>query len=238
MRFVLGLLSGLIGMLAGWSGLAALVVALSGPDRDGGIAMGAFFNIGPIGGVAGFIAGIWLFNRIGIISENTALPPAEAPGVAAPKRSRLSYPFAVTVVLLVAGMAYWGWYELIRSPYLTHGFMTLELQFRLPSGTSLPADKTDVQIEVEERSGYAIVNLSELSRGHDDDRPVILATAELSYKTHHRVVRLTLPGAFTETWRLDLPGDPDPTPGYTAWRLPDNASGTKIEMNYRLSADR
>ena len=52
MRFILGLLSALLGALAGWSALAALVIALAGPDRDGGIAMGAFFDIGPIGGVA------------------------------------------------------------------------------------------------------------------------------------------------------------------------------------------
>ena len=35
MRFILGFLSGVIGMLAGWFGLAALVIALAGPDRDG-----------------------------------------------------------------------------------------------------------------------------------------------------------------------------------------------------------
>jgi hypothetical protein len=232
MRFILGLLSGLIGLLAGWSGLAALVVALSGPDRDGGVAMGAFFTIGPVGGVFGLIAGIWLFNRIGVVRDGA---PSNGPPAA---RARLSYPFAVTILLLAAGLAYWAWYELIRSPYLSHGFMTLDLQFRLPSGMSLPADKKDVQIEVEERGGYAIIDLSELWHGHDGDRQVILATASLSYKTHHRVISLTLPGMLTETWRLDLSSDPDPTPGYTAWRLPDNAPGTKIEMNYRLSADR
>jgi len=56
MRFILGFLSGVIGLLAGWFGLAALVIGLSGPDRDGGVAMGAFFNIGPIGGLVGFVA--------------------------------------------------------------------------------------------------------------------------------------------------------------------------------------
>ena len=52
MRFIIGFLSGVLGMLAGWSGLALLVVTLAGSERDdGGTAMGAFFNIGPIGGV-------------------------------------------------------------------------------------------------------------------------------------------------------------------------------------------
>jgi hypothetical protein len=65
MRFLLGLLIGVLGMLAGWFGLAMAVIGLSGHDQDGGIAMGAFFGVGPIGGLVGFAAGIWAFNRYG-----------------------------------------------------------------------------------------------------------------------------------------------------------------------------
>jgi len=36
MRIVLGVLTGVLGMLAGWFGLALAIVALGGPDRDGG----------------------------------------------------------------------------------------------------------------------------------------------------------------------------------------------------------
>jgi hypothetical protein len=63
MRYVLNILAGLLGMIAGWVGLAALVISIYGEGNDGGIGMGAFFEIGPIGGVVGFIAGAWLFNR-------------------------------------------------------------------------------------------------------------------------------------------------------------------------------
>jgi MFS family permease len=233
MPFLLGLLSGLIGLLAGWSGLAALVVLLSAPDREGGTAMGAFFNIGPIGGIIGFVAGVWLFTRLGIVRESVPSTDAALRGTAS--RTHVSYPFAATVLLLTAGLAYWGWYEFIRSPYLTQGFMTLQLQFRLPPGMSLLPDKANVRIEVEEGNGYAIAGLNPGWHGHDGDRQVILASASLMYKTRHRVVSLTLPDAPTETWRLDLPGDPDPMPGYSPWRL--GTSPTKIEMNYRLTAD-
>jgi hypothetical protein len=236
MRFILGFLSGLIGMLAGWFGLAALVMALSGPDQDGGVAMGAFFNIGPIGGVAGLVAGVWLFNKKGIVRDSGS--PSDPSGSASRPRTQISYPFAVTVLLVVAGLVYWAWYELFRSPDLTHGFMTLELQFRLPSGTALPPNREDVQIEVTEGSGFALTNLGELWHGHDGDRPVILATASLMYKTSRRIVSLTLPDAPTETWRLDLGSDPDPTPGFSPWRLSSAAPAAKIEMNFRLSADR
>jgi hypothetical protein len=253
MRFILGLLSGVLGALAGWFGLAFLVVALAGPDRDGGTAMGAFFNIGPIGGFIGFIAGIWIFTKIGIVHASAApadvVPPVAAPSDMVPSDavpsaaatrppSRISRPFAVAIVALAGGLAWWGWFELIRSPYLTHGFMTLNLQFRLPSGMSMPPSKDDVQIEVEEGQQYAMVSLSESWHGHDGDRAVILATADLDRKTSHRVVNLTLPGMPTQSWRVDLGYDPDPTPGYSPWRLPSSVSTAKIEMNFRLTADR
>jgi hypothetical protein len=241
MRIILGILSGLLGALAGWFGLAFLIVVLSGPDRDGGIAMGAFFNIGPIGGIVGFIAGVWLFSKIGVVRNGAATPDAapdaEQAGTAPSPRTRISRPFAVCVLLIAGGLAWWAWYDLIRSPYLTHGFMTLDLQFRLPAGMSLPASSNDAQVTVEEGDGLAIVTLGERWHGHDGDRAVILATADLDKKTSHRVVRLSLPGTPEQIWRLDLGYDPDPTPGYTVWQLPNGASGGKIEMNYRLRAD-
>jgi hypothetical protein len=220
MRFILGFLSGAIGMLAGWFGLAALVIALAGPDRDGGLAMGGFFNIGPIGGLVGFAAGVLLFVKFGIGSKGT------------------SPTFAVAVLVIAGGLAWWAWYELIRSPYLTHGFMTLQLQFRLPPGMALPPDATDVHIVVEEGQQYAGVILGERWHGTDGDRRVILASATLSRKTSRRAVNLELPGVPEQTWQLDLPSDPDPTPGYLPWRFPSGTSAPKIEMNFRLSADR
>jgi hypothetical protein len=79
MRFILGFLSGVIGLLAGWFGLAALVIGLAGPDRDGGVAMGAFFNIGPIGGLVGFAAGVLLFVKKGIVSQGASSPMRSGP---------------------------------------------------------------------------------------------------------------------------------------------------------------
>lgn len=238
MRFILGLLSAVLGALAGWFGLAFLIVALAGPDRDGGIAMGAFFNIGPIGGLIGFAAGVWLFVKIGLVRASAPSPDAAQPGATAGPRTHISRPFAACLIVIAGGLAWWAWFELIRSPYLTHGFMTLDLQFRLPPGMSLPPSKDDVDIDVEEGGGHAIVTVSERWHGHDGDRAVILATASLDRKTSHRVVNLALPGIPAQTWRLDLGYDPDPTLGYSPWRLPSVASSAKIEMNYRLRADR
>src|SRR4051812_5501287 len=64
MRVVLGFLAGVVGMLAGWAGLAFLVVALAGPDRDGGVAMGAFFTLGPLWAVLGVAVRLLLFLEV------------------------------------------------------------------------------------------------------------------------------------------------------------------------------
>lgn len=238
MRFILGFLSALLGALAGWSGLAALVVMLAGPDRDGGIAMGAFFDIGPIGGVIGLIAGIWLFVRFGLVWNATPPAAVETSDAAPARTTQLSFPFAVSVLLIVAVLGYWGWYELIRSPYLSHGFMTLQVEFRLPAGMTLPDREEDVHIEVEEATGYADPMLPANWRAHDGDRKAIISSASLMYKTRHRAVSLTLPGIPTQRWPIDLASDPGPTPGFSPWRVASESSPANIEMHFRLTADR
>lgn len=247
MRIVLGFLSGVLGMLAGWFGLAFLVIALAGPDRDGGIAMGAFFNIGPIGAVIGFGVGVWLFVKFGLVArrvvsvpEPSSEPPNAPPldTAVAPATTRISRPFAVVILAIVGGLAWWGWYEFIRSPYLTHGDMTLALQFRLPAGMAAPADAKDVQILLDEGGNFwpAIVNENGWL-GHQGGRTVILASVSMSYKASRRTISLSMPGAPSQSWSLDLSSDPDPTADFTAW-LPSLDGASAIELSYRLTADR
>jgi hypothetical protein len=249
MRIVLGFLSGVVGMLAGWFGLALLVIALAGEDRDGGIAMGAFFNIGPVGAVIGFAAGIFLFVKFGLVARPATVAPAPAaatpsepagapPAVAAaPSARKISRPFAVVLLAIVGGLAWWGWYEFIRSPYLTHGFMTLALQFKLPEGAALPADPKDVQILLNEGGSFWPGQLNGSGwHGHQGTRAVILASVSMSYKARRRTIMLSMPGVPDQLWTLDLPYDPDPTPGYTSW-APSSSAPDAIELNYRLTAD-
>jgi hypothetical protein len=117
MRVALGFLSGVVGMLAGWFGLAFLVIVLAGPDRDGGVAMGAFFNIGPLGALIGFGVGVWLFVKFGLVVQGAsfATAPSSEPANAsspavtvAPPTARISRPFAVVVLAIVGSLAWWG----------------------------------------------------------------------------------------------------------------------------------
>ncbi len=247
MRIVLGLLSGIVGMLAGWFGLAFLVMSLAGPDRDGGVAMAAFFNIGPLGALVGFGVGVFLFVKFGLVAPSAApaaapsAEPASAPtpqAAVAPAKRRISRPFAIAVVAIVGGLAWWGWYEFIRSPYLTHGYMTLALQFKLPADMAAPADAKDVQVLLDEGGHLWPGYLNDSAwHGHQGNRFVILATTTMMYKARRRTITLTMPGIPDQSWPLDLASDPDPTPGYTEW-LPSRDAANAIELNYRLTADR
>ena len=247
MRVALGFLSGVVGMLAGWFGLAFLVIALAGPDRDGGVAMGAFFNIGPLGALIGFGVGVWLFVKFGLVAQGASLTtaPSSEPvsasslGVAvAPATARISRLFAVVVLAIVGGLAWWAWYEFIRSPYLTRGYMTLALQFRLPADMAAPAEAKDVQVVLDEGQKRWPAYLNEAGwRGHQGNRAVILASVSMMYKTSRRLVSLTMPGAPSQSWTLDLASDPDPTPGYSGW-LASSRAPNAIELNYQLTADR
>ena len=111
MRFLVGSSSAVLGMLAGWFGLALAIIAVSGPDRDGGIAMGAFFGIGPIGAVVGFVAGLVIFRRFGHV--RSAPNGAAHDGAAEPPPPELSRPYAAIVLTIAAGLVGWAWIELL-----------------------------------------------------------------------------------------------------------------------------
>ena len=246
MRIAIGLLSGVVGMLAGWFGLAFLVIALAGPDRDGGVAMGAFFNIGPLGALIGFGVGIWLFVKFGLVTQGPApaiAPPSE-PVSASPCRcgrpgDKLNCPslrghcFGDRRGSRVVGVVRAD--TIALSDARRYDFL---LQFRLPADMAAPADVKDVEIVLDEAGQRWPAYLNEAGwRGHQGNRVVILATVAMSYKTSRRVVTLSMPGAPSQSWPLDLSSDPDPTPGYTAW-LASRDAPNPIELNYRLTADR
>ena len=233
MRYILGFLSGVLGGLAGWAGLAALVLAFAGPQGggdEGDMAMGAVFEIGPLGGVAGFLAGFWLFLKFGV---------SRAQGE--PKTRRISRPVAGAVVMVCAGLAWGGWWTFIRSPYLSHGadaLMSLRLQFRLPPGMAPPADPQDVAVVADDGSRLEEAQLGPNWRAEIEGRATILAAIELSHKTYGRTVRLTLKGKPELSWSLGLASDPYPVPQFTPWRRADHGAGPAVEMRFRLTADR
>ncbi len=63
MRYVIAVLAALLGLVAGWAAAAFAFLGIGGligvSDFEGQRAMLAFFAVGPVGGLIGFIAGLW-----------------------------------------------------------------------------------------------------------------------------------------------------------------------------------
>ena len=110
MYIVVAFLTGVLGMAAGWIGLVLLVVSTLPMGNDGGGAMAAIFFMGPIGVVAGFVAGVLAFRRFGL--ARPAAPEGEPDPESAARR--LSPPFAVVVTTLTAVLLGWAWSEVLR----------------------------------------------------------------------------------------------------------------------------
>ena len=67
MKALIAIFSGLAGLIAGWIGAAVATLALGAyfglTEFEGQRSMTAFFGIGPMGGVIGLIAGLWIALR-------------------------------------------------------------------------------------------------------------------------------------------------------------------------------
>jgi MFS family permease len=220
MRVFLSCLAGLVGLIAGWAGVALLVLLPSGGgDQALGKAVTFFLLIGPIGGLAGLILGVWLAN------------------VWLNRKGRASWLYTVVILLLaVEVVGLWRSFQPLPPPPDTNPVMTLELQFRLPPDMALPPRPSDVRIEVAEHwQAFEWARLSEPWHGQEDGRLVIFATISTQTRpTEGRAVKLTLPGPLVGYWSLDLR---DPISDLSPWRLPNTSSNDmKVEMRYRLHA--
>jgi hypothetical protein len=68
MTALLAILGGLLGLIIGWIAAAAATIiigsALGASEFEGALSMQAFFAAGPLGGLIGLAAGIWLVIRM------------------------------------------------------------------------------------------------------------------------------------------------------------------------------
>jgi hypothetical protein len=64
MTFLLALLGGIAGLIVGWVITAAATIfigdLIGASNFEGALGMGAIFGLGPIGGLVGLIAGVWI----------------------------------------------------------------------------------------------------------------------------------------------------------------------------------
>ncbi|MCU0819919.1 MAG: hypothetical protein MUF11_11570 [Beijerinckiaceae bacterium] len=108
--FVKGALAFVAGLVLAW--LAAMVIYVIGGelgwwrDRDGGVAMGFAFTIGPFFGViAGIVAAIWAVRRGKVVSPPVAHAVSSAPATFGPEAKLWPKAIRVPLAAIIAGGA-------------------------------------------------------------------------------------------------------------------------------------
>lgn len=205
MTYLLALLGGLVGAAIGWVAVAAAALAISGyygvSDFEGARAMTAVFFYGPMGGVVGLVAGVWLVLR--------------ARGVTGFKALAWRFPLVLAAIAGLAAVVFAVLYQL--SPILNAGGAAPQLVFeiRLPPGSAPPGEGVAVTLFTEKNTMPGTIDTA--AARQDGDRPVLAGTVELAYRSSWRLLELKRPEMPEYLFGLKLNARPGPDPDFLDW---------------------
>jgi hypothetical protein len=204
MTLLLSLLAGILGAAIGWAAAAALALALGGvlgvSDFEGGRAMTAIWGIGPIGGLAGLVAGIVLvLRKRGGVS---------AGGIA------WRLPLVIAGIVALAGAGFWWMYE--TRPILNSNGPAPRLAFevRLPPGLA-PDAATKAELHTEKNKMPA--SLSREASRTDAGRSILAGSVEMYYRSGWRLLEVRVPGQDDRIFQLSLPSSPRRSTEFGKW---------------------
>jgi MFS family permease len=219
MRVILAILAGLVGAAAGWAATAFGALIISGylgmSDFEGGRAMTAFFGFGPVGGLLGLVAGIWLALRAGSPDRNL--------GVMA-KRGAIALG---AIVLLAAGVfAYLSTFDEVAE---RNGPTPLaEFEIRLPAGMPAPArEGLRIVLDTDKNQTDAALHTDWLRK--DGARAVLVGSVPLYVNTTQRIIVLRSTGRPDFLFKLKLAGDPRGSPAMGPWQKVDFAAEAQMQ---------
>jgi hypothetical protein len=214
MTYILAALAGLIGAAAGWfvAAMATIVVGgwLGVSDFEGSRGMLAVWGIGPLGGLAGLIAGIWLMLRYRGGHRGLALS------------------WRMPVVMLAAALIVAGvlWFLYETRPVLNSNGAPPRLAFeiRLPPQVPPPAGaKVELQTDKNVMPGAITATRT------DGDRAVLAGTVEVYYRASWRILVLKQQGGPERIFRLKLAARPPHAKAFGDWqRVDDVAEGPQV----------
>ena len=211
MTLLLSLLAGIVGAAIGWIGAAALTMALGGlfgvSDFEGGRGMLAIWGIGPLGGLAGLVAGIVLVLRrrggfsLGAIAWRL--------------------PFVIAGIVALVSFGLWWVYE--TRPVLNTSGPAPQLAFevRLPPGLAPPADLAAVKAELHTEKNKMPGLVSRDGPLTDGGRTVLAGSVELYYRSGWRLLEIRMPGQLDRIFKLNLPSSPRRSTGMTGRQKAD-----------------
>jgi hypothetical protein len=235
MIYVLAVIAGIVGAVAGYLITATVAVAIAGlfgmSDFEGGRGMFGAFVAGPIGGLIAMIASVWLAFRIG----KGAAPLG-------PTLARVGVVLATIGLLVAAGIVTRIHMLDVYTDTLPP---TLEFEIRVPATMAAP-DPAEVRVELHTDRNVGEAQLFDDWSRTDDGYRVIKGAVPLAFKTSSRLLVVSFPAQPTRLFRLPLSRDPSSTATLGSWQRAahiDIASegqprpsppGDPMEIRYRV----
>jgi hypothetical protein len=205
MTWVFAVLAGVAGALAGWLVVGALAVWLAGlagmSDFEGGRGMFAFLGVGPLGGLAGMVAGAWavLRHRRGATSLGRTV-------------ARLAAVIGGIALLSAAGI--WLWLA-SGDTYTDSLPPTLEFELRVPDGVDTAA--VEVELHTDRNLGERVRPEPRVREGA---ATLLAGRVALAFKTTSRLLVVSIAGQPRRLFALRLRRDPAASAEPSPWQGP------------------
>jgi hypothetical protein len=235
MRVFLAILGGLVGAAVAYAvtAFAALVIGsyVGASNFEGQAATTAFFGFGPVGGLVGLVAGIWLALRAGSPERNFGAIAKPAIGA-----------FAAIALLIAGAFAYLSTFD---ETVERNGPTPLaEFEIRLPAGVPAPA-RQGLRITLDTGRNQTDVSLHTDWMRQDGARAVLVGSVPLYVNTTERIIVLRSSGRPDYLFKLKLAGDPTGSAALGPWQKVDFAAeaqkqprppqaGEDYEIRYRV----
>ncbi len=209
MVYLLAMLAGAAGAVIGWLIGGSIAVVVAGQfglsDFEGARGYFAYLFVGPIVGVVGLVAGIWLVLRYR--GGFTGFSAVAGRGLLV---------IAAIGAIVAAGI----WYRLATLDHFRELPPTAEFEIRLPAGKPSP-DRLAVKIELHTDKNTNDALLYDEWLRVDAGRPVLRGLVPLYFRTAQRILVLKLAGEPDRLFTLKLAASPRYSDDYGAWQKLD-----------------
>lgn len=213
MTYVLAIIAGIVGAAIGWTAAAALAIGVGSllgmSNFEGALGMQAIFGVGPVGGLAGLVLGIWLVLR------------------KRGHRSGAGLAWRIPVVILaiggvVAGIAYYFYEMRTNLGTSSSGAPRLDFEIRLRPGTVFSAPASSIRVQLNTEHNRMPGNVFDKGGRQDNDRPVVVGSVDLAYRSSWRLMEVIVsPGEPALIFDLKLPARPGHMRDFGPWRRVD-----------------
>lgn len=221
MTYVFAFLAAILGATAGFFAFAALgsvfAPLLGVSSFEGAAGYFAVFVLGPLGGLAGLVIGLWLVFRYK--GGHRSFSAVAGRG-------------AAVIAAIVATAAIAVQLKLATSENFASGpAPQLDFEVRLPPNATIARQGLDFEMQAgSQRSGGL---LRDPWLRHDGDRPVLIGFVPLYTRTSQRILVMSRPGAPKLLFKIRLNATPTASDGFSNWQRVDFIDDMKLDSSPR-----